>query len=377
MSLFEHHDVLEPLNRNLPLEDKLVFLHDFLRRRYEFIDRVAIALYDPKTDLLKTYVHSSGGDDPLALYQARLEESASLKEIVEVGRPRVVNDLAQLARGEQAHTRRIGAQGYGASYTLPMYRNGGFFGFLFFNSYGKEVFRESVLRDLDLFGHLLALVVINEQEEVRTLVASVKTATSMAQHRDFETGAHLDRMSNYARLIARELAGKYGLSDALVEHIFLFSPLHDIGKIAIPDQILLKNGKLEPEEYEVMKTHAAKGQEIIDTMLENFGFDGMEHIDLLRNIAHYHHEAINGSGYPAGLREEEIPLEARIVAVADVFDALTSRRPYKAPWSNDDAFAFLLKMAGEKFDRECVQALVDSRSEVEEIQVRFQEDRLG
>lgn len=377
MSLFEHQDALETLNRSIPLADKLAFVHDFLRRRYDFIDRVAVALYDAKTDLLKTFVHSSGGDDPLALYQARLAESGSLQELVALGRPRVVNDLALLAGGEKAHTQRIGAQGYGASYTLPLYRNGEFFGFLFFNSYRKGVFRESVLRDLDLFGHLLALVVINEQAEVRTLVASVKTATSMAQHRDFETGAHLDRMSNYARLIARELAGKYGLSDALVEHIFLFSPLHDIGKIAIPDQILLKSGKLDAEEYEVMKTHARKGQEIIDTMLENFGLNGMEHADVLRNIAHHHHEAINGSGYPAGLKGEAVPLEARIVAVADVFDALTSVRPYKEAWGNDDAFAFLGKMAGEKFDRDCVQALVVNRQEVEEIQARFQEDRLG
>lgn len=377
MSLFEHQDALETLNQSLPLVDKLAFVHDFIRRRYDFIDRIAVAVYDPKTDLLKTFVHSSGGDDPLTLYQARLVEARSLQEIVKLGRPRVVNDLALLAGGEKTHTQRIGAQGYGASYTLPLYRNSEFFGFLFFNSYGKDVFRESVLRDLDLIGHLLALVVINEQAEVRTLVASVKTATSMAQHRDFETGFHLDRMSNYARLVAREVAGKYGLSDALVEHIFLFSPLHDIGKIAIPDQILLKQGKLSEEEFEVMKTHSSKGQEIIDTMLENFGLAGMEHVDVLRNIAHYHHEAMNGSGYPSGLKGEAVPLEARIVAVADVFDALTSARPYKAAWSNDDAFAFLVKMAGEKFDQDCVQALIANRQEVEDIQARFQEDRLG
>lgn len=377
MSLFEHHDALETLNRNIPLAEKLAFVHDFLRGRYDFIDRVAVALYDAKTDLLKTFVHSSGADDPLALYQARLAESHSLQEIVHQGRPRVVNDLALLAGGEKAHTKRIGAQGYGASYTLPLYRSGEFFGFLFFNSYGKDVFHEGVLRDLDLFGHLLALVVINEQADVRSLLASVKTATSMAQHRDFETGFHLDRMSNYARLIAREMAEKCGFNDELVEHIYRFSPLHDIGKIAIPDHILLKPGKLSEEEFEVMKTHARKGREIIDTMLENLGLSGMEHADMLRNIAHHHHEAMNGSGYPSGLKGEDVPFEARIVAVADVFDALTSARPYKEAWSNDDAFAFLMKMAGEKFDRDCVQALVANRPEVEDIQTRFQEDRLG
>ena len=174
----------------------------------------------------------------------------------------------------------------------------------------------------------------------------------------------------------KEVAKKYKLNDDLVEHIFLFSSLHDIGKIGISDSILLKAGKLTEAEFDTMKTHASKGGEIIDMMLKNLGFDEFPHAEILRNIALYHHEAINGSGYN-GLIGEEIPVEAKIVAVADVFDALTSVRPYKEAWSNERAFLFLQSMAGTKFDSDCVAALINMRDEVEAIQMRFKEDHIG
>lgn len=374
--MFEHQDVFAALNGKLPLPEKIEFVHGLLKERFGFIDRISVAIYEAKTDLLKTFLHSSGGESPLSLYSAKLADLSSLQEILAVGRPRIVNDLDVFSNGHAEHTRRIAAQKYGSSYTLPMYLNGEFFGFLFFNSYQKNVFDETVLHYLDMVGHLLSLLVIHELATTRSLVGTVKTATDMAQHRDFETGAHLDRMSNYARLVAKEVAKKYQLDDDLVEHIFLFSPLHDIGKIGIPDSILLKPAKLTEEEFETMKAHTVKGGEIIDNMLENLGLNGLPHVEILRNIALHHHEAINGSGYN-GLKDAEIPIEAKIVAVADVFDALTSTRPYKEAWSNDRAFELLQSMAGSKFDRDCVAALVNCRAEIESIQQRFTEDHFG
>ncbi len=178
-------------------------------------------------------------------------------------------------------------------------------------------------------------------------------------------------------MIALELAGKHNLDDDYIEHLFMFSPLHDIGKIGIPDQILLKPGELDAEEREVMNTHTTIGRRMIDDLIENFCLNGLQDIDILRNIAQYHHEAVNGSGHPLGLKGDEIPLEARIVAVADVFDALTSRRPYKAAWSNQKAIEMLQQMAGEQLDRECVQALVSRLDKIEEIQSQFKEDPFG
>ena len=368
-----HQDALEALNRHTPLSEKLKTLHDALTRRFEFIDRVSVAIYDAKTDELKTFIHSSGEDNPLAQYQAKLSEARSLQEIRESGKPRVVNDLTVFAKGPHEHTGRIAAQGYGASYTLPMYFNGDFFGFVFFNSYRTDVFDEEVLHLLDMFAHLISLVVVGELTPLRTLASTIHAARDFANLRDTETGAHLDRMSRYARIIAKELAPKYGFDDEYVEHIFLFSPLHDIGKIGIPDSVLLKAGLLDADEREVMKTHPQKGRQLIDNMLRDFGLESFQYLNILRNIAEHHHETLDGAGYPHSLCGDEIPIESRIVAVADVFDALTSQRPYKEAWSMDDAFQELRKLAGRKLDYDCVEALIKNRAQLEGIRARFQE----
>jgi len=374
--IFFHADTLSGLNEDMPLADKLADVHRFVRGHMPFVARIAVALYDAATDTLKTFAHSSEGANPLPFYESKLGDSASLREIVARRQPRVVNDT-DLYGSEATHSKSIRGSGFGSSYTLPIFRNGEFLGFLFFNAVAKDAFDDGTMHFFDLLGHLLSLLVIDGLATPRALVASVRTATSLAQHRDFETGAHLDRMAYYARIVARAIAPKYGLTDADVEHIFLFAPLHDIGKIAIPDDIMLKAGKLTVPEFEVMKTHTTKGHDIIDDMLGNFHLDSTSHANVLRNIALYHHEAMNGGGYPAGRAGTDIPIEARIVGVADVFDALTSRRPYKEAWSNDDAYQYLIENADSRFDRDCVAALVKHRDEIERIQAQFAEDGRG
>jgi HD-GYP domain-containing protein (c-di-GMP phosphodiesterase class II) len=369
-----HEHALGELNKNIPLSQKLSFIHDVLRKQVPSVDRVSVAVYDPKTDLLKTFIHSSDDTDPLSNYQALLGEVESLKEIAHSGKARVVNDLAALYRGNNEHTRKITQQGYGSSFTLPMYLNGVFFGFVFFNSYERNAFSGGALSSLELYGHLISLTVINELTIIHTMLAAVRTARDMTAHRDVETGAHLDRMSRYARFIAKELAPKYGFTDEYIEHLFLFAPLHDIGKISIPDSILHKQGPLTPEESEIMKRHTQKGREIIDSMLSEFGLNSLPYVEVLRNITEYHHEKIDASGYPHGLRDGAIPIEARIIAVADMFDALTSRRPYKHAWTNNEAFSLLRALGGTKLDTDCINALINQAAKVEKIQAQFTGD---
>jgi HD-GYP domain-containing protein (c-di-GMP phosphodiesterase class II) len=374
---FEHADAFGFLNRNAPLREKIVAAHQAVQQQLPFIARIALTLYDPETRVLRTYLHSSGERDPLQHYQAIIDNAPSLVEILKRGLPRVINSMVTTQHGAREHTRRIGREGYAASYTLPMFNNGNFIGFLFFNSFEAEVFTEPVLHQLDLYGHVISLMVINELSNVRTLSAALKTTGHITHHRDPETGSHLDRMSRYSRLIARALADTHQLDDDYIEHIFMFSPLHDIGKIAIPDSILLKPDRLTEDEMRVMRTHPLRGREIIANLLENFGLENIEHVNMLRNIATYHHEAVNGRGYPDGKSGDDIPLEARIVAVADVFDALTSRRPYKEMWSNERAFDTLRKWAGHQLDQDCVEALLSQREAIEAIQQHFRDSAYG
>lgn len=371
--MFDHEDRLRGLNDPLPLSRKLELLHAEIARRFPFVARLAVATFDPKRRVLKTFL--SSGEGPVR-YEAKLEDAPMLLEILKVGRPRVVNDLRLFAAGSHAHTQAIARQGYGASYTTPIQVQGSFWGFVFMNSVATGCFTEEVLAELDLFAHLTASVVAAEVLAARVLVAAVRTAHSMVHLRDPETGAHLDRMAEFSRVIAQDLAsrGKAALDDEAIERLHLFAPLHDLGKIGIPDRVLLKGAALTSAEREEMMTHSAKGLEMIAKIAENFGLEHVSGMKVLRAVAGSHHEAMDGSGYPAGLKGEEIPLEARIVAVADVFDALTSIRPYKETWPNDEAFAMLGRMAVDKLDRECVDALLRNRERVEEIQRHFREE---
>jgi HD-GYP domain-containing protein (c-di-GMP phosphodiesterase class II) len=374
-SFFPHQDPLSVLGTSAPLERKLRAIHEDLVKLVEAVDRIAVAIYDPATDALKTFIASSEPPNRLTYYEAKLAESPSLAQIVERRQPRLVADLDLFRKGTQLHTRVIRGSGFRSSYTLPIYQNDAFWGFVFFNSLRPDAFGAGQLQILDVYGHLVSTLVASELLQVRVLAAAVRTAHDMVHFRDPETGAHIDRIAHYARLIARQLgaAGTRPLDDRMVERILEFAPLHDIGKIAVPDRILLKPGPLSAEEREEMKRHTTRGLRMIDAIAHNFGLEHLEGLDIMRHVAESHHEAMDGSGYPRGLKDGEIPIEARIVAVADVFDALTSERPYKHAWSNDDAYGLLRKLARDKLDGECVAALLANRAEVEEIQRRFQD----
>ncbi len=375
--MIEHIDSLEDLNKHIPLKEKLVSVHQEIKKNLPFICRIAVAIYDPETRVLRTFIHSSEDDNPLENYHTLLENAPSLKKIIDKRLPRVINNLLTFDTDSKEHSKRIGRAGYAASYTMPIFNDGNFLGFIFFNSRETDVFDEHVLSQVDILGHMISLMIINELSNIQTLTAALRTTGKLTHLRDPETGSHLDRMSRYSQLIASTLADKYNLDDDYIEHIFMFSPLHDIGKIGIPDDILMKPAKLSDVEMEIMKTHSMKGRRIVDEILSNFGLEGIAHINILRNIAEFHHEAVNGSGYPSGKKGTDIPLEARIVAVADIFDALTSKRPYKEAWSNEDAFNSLRELVDEKLDRDCVNALIDNIVEVEKIQEYFQENLYG
>lgn len=175
-------------------------------------------------------------------------------------------------------------------------------------------------------------------------------------YRDAGTSANLERVARVAGVIAEDL----GMFEEEVRMIELAAPLHDIGKIAIPDALLMKPGPLDDEETALMRRHPQIGYELLSGSQNRF-------IQLSATIALYHQERYDGSGYPEGLRGNAIPLEARVVAVADVFDALISRRPYKRAWSLDEAFTYMADNRGVLFDPACVDALLRHRPRVEQL----------
>lgn len=206
----------------------------------------------------------------------------------------------------------------------------------------------------------LALVSIHELKETRLQI--VQRLGMAAEYKDNETGRHVLRMSHYSQIVA--LAA--GFSQTYADDVLNASPMHDIGKIGVPDNVLKKAGKFTDDEWAIMRRHPEIGAEIIG-----------HHASGLLRMAHLmaltHHEKWNGTGYPYQLAGEDIPIEGRIVAIADVFDALTSERPYKKAWTIDDAVAHLKAEAGQHFDPKLIPLFLDHLPEIIAIKERWPE----
>lgn len=201
----------------------------------------------------------------------------------------------------------------------------------------------------------------------------ILSMAELSEFRSEETGYHLKRVSQYTRILARDVADhypQYELTRSGAEEISLVSPLHDIGKVAIPDRILHKPDKLTAEEWETMKTHAAIGGNLLRKIYDK---TGSPYLWFAYEIAMYHHERWDGGGYPEGLRGEDIPISARIMAIADVYDALTSERCYKAAFSHEKTRAILLEEAGTHFDPLLIESFLRQEKAWLDVKKRFRD----
>ncbi len=198
----------------------------------------------------------------------------------------------------------------------------------------------------------------------------------LAESRDPETGAHLERVQQYVQVLARELAvdGPYTaqIDAEFIRLMHQTSPLHDIGKVGIPDCVLLKPGRLSDSEFEIMKSHTTIGEETLNAALTRF--PGTRFLEMARDIAGSHHERWDGSGYPRRLKGEDIPLCGRIMAVADVFDALTSKRVYKEAFTFEIASSLIQKDSGTHFDPAIVRAFIARQDAFRAIRDRYREN---
>ncbi|MGN0696272.1 MAG: HD domain-containing phosphohydrolase [Oscillospiraceae bacterium] len=267
---------------------------------------------------------------------------------------------------------------------------------------GSRVYRPSITKITDnkdkkhINGYVIRATDVTEQQRnlelinnyQRNLERDVKEKTArilkmqeqtifsfatLVESRDSITGEHVRRTSEYVEVLAREMKsrGMYPrvITTAYLEQLRMAAPLHDIGKIKIPDSILKKPGKLSPEEFEIMKSHTVEGGRIIEDTLKEI--EGDSFYGVAKEVAVYHHEKWNGTGYPYGTKGEEIPISARIMAVADFFDALTSARSYKKAYSASKAYQILMEESGKSFDPKVVDCFMRSRGEIEKILVKY------
>ncbi|MGP2658122.1 HD domain-containing phosphohydrolase [Malaciobacter sp. WC5094] len=237
----------------------------------------------------------------------------------------------------------------------------------------STLFKARVLNLLNLYKNTLLL-----EDKAKLLEEEVLKATKKlidrehetlsilgktAEYKDPETASHVSRVAHYSKMLARE----YGLSPKEQDIIYFASPFHDLGKVGIEDDILLKPGKLDNNEFETMKTHPSIGYEILKN-------SNSEYLQAGAIIAITHHEKFDGSGYPKGLKGEDIHIYGRIVAIVDVFDALTSHRPYKKAWSFDNALNLLIEEKGKHFDPKIIDLFIENIDEVKDIYNSFKEE---
>ena len=217
-----------------------------------------------------------------------------------------------------------------------------------------------------------------EQEVVASQDATIMAFCSLAEARDYETGNHIRRTQNYVRLLAEHLSRNARfepeLGPEVIELLYKSAPLHDVGKVAIPDAVLLKPSRLGPEEWEVMKLHTTYGRDAIVNAEKTLGRHEGSFLRYAREIAYGHHEKWDGTGYPQGLAGEAIPLSARIMAIADVYDALISRRVYKPAFPHDKALAMIADGRGHHFDPTLVDVFMKVSDEVRDIARHFADE---
>lgn len=360
------------LDQRQPIQDRLRWVHERLQAIDGRLERLAFALYQPRNDLLSTFVSHNGRGPNLSFYDAPLAGIPSLQSLASARRSRVIDDMQAELPTDSAHSRWLLQHGWRSSYTVPLFREEHLLGFLFLNGFEPGLFTPQLRQQIDPHLELLGAVLNQELSTGDSLRVAVQLALRLTGLRDPETGAHVERVSLYSRLIAMELGKRHALRSDFAEDIYLFAALHDVGKVGIADEILLKPGPLNPEERREMELHVERGSELIEEMLSGLRLVADPKVAMLRHVVAGHHEKLDGSGYPLGLTAEEISMEARIVAVADIYDALSNVRPYKPALPMQEVELIMQGMADRgQIDPECLEILLESREQRQAIAAAY------
>jgi len=376
-------ELINNMNQDISFEGILRYIYDNFS---EFIpyEHIGIALLKDDGETVEASFGISDGltkDLPKKLLgiKARLEET-SLRDVVKKGKPRVINDLESYTKNRDADYNKILIEtGIKSSITLPLILNNKPVGIIFFSSTKRNIYNE---QHIDFLSTLSSSIAISLNKTIfidELIYSAILALAKLAESRDEYTGDHLERMKKYSAKITEFLLEDNIYSDEIsvgfVKEIERFSPMHDIGKVGVSDEILLKRGKLTEQEFEEMKKHTIYGAEVLKAAEKHMKKRENGIFQMGIEIAEYHHERWDGTGYPHRKAGNDIPLSARIVAVADVFDALTSERPYKKAFSFDESLNKILEGKGKHFDPNIVDSLIKHKDEIYELYNSFQNNK--
>lgn len=351
--------LIENVNQNVSFQEVLEFIYDTFSVYIPY-SYIGIALLKENDTVLEA---SYGiGGQKLSGLMDKLEgmrvdiDKTSLVDILNNNQARIINDYQGFMKDREIrdYSRHLLDAGIRSSITLPLTSNEKQLGLIFFSSTRKNVYNHSHLAFLQTIANSIGISFEKSIFIDQLLYSSILAMARLTEARDEDTGDHLERIKHYTRTVALWLreAGHHRdiLTQGYIDDLARFSPLHDIGKVGIRDGILLKPGKLTTEEFEEMKKHTDYGANVLNVAEQQMKQAGRSLFKIGIEIVSAHHEKWNGSGYPRGLKGEEIPLAARIVAIADVFDALTSKRPYKEEFSFSEAIRIMTNGRGSHFD---------------------------
>ncbi|MDH5785180.1 MAG: HD domain-containing protein [Chromatiales bacterium] len=362
----------ERINSASTVEESLRFVFDEFRSLLP-LQWVGMLTRDASGELLVLDRCYAEGKKVAAEGESFAAEGSLLIQALEQGKPLQLDDLVTVAsENPQAQfASRLREAGYHSALIYPLGGKGEWSALLVFAAQESGAYNRDHLELLDNIagqvGNSFERTVVTEN----LVISAISGLAKLAESRDPETGDHLLRMARYSAIIAEEMrregpyAGK--IDGDLVRDILRFAPMHDIGKVGIEDRILLKPSQLDGDERREMELHPLIGAEVLRRCDAQMKAVGHSMFQIGIEIAEAHHEKFDGSGYPHGLKGEDIPLTARIVAAADVFDALTSRRPYKEAWSVESALKVMADEAGKHFDPEVVAALMRAQAKIKDV----------
>lgn len=372
-------ELISNLNKGVSFDGILNYIYSSFS---EFIpySHIGIALLKDDEKILEA---SYGISDPaldelpkkLAGIKAEVSKT-SLGNIIENGTPRVINDLEKYTKNKDTEYNLILMQhGIKSSITLPLKINQKPVGIIFFSSIYKNTYKQEHISFLEILSDSIAIS-LNKNIFIDELLYSTLLALAkMAEARDEDTGDHLDRMKKYSVKIAECLLEDHKFEDVItlsfIKNIERFSPMHDIGKVGIRDGILLKPGQLTDEEFAEMKKHTTYGTEVLRIAEGNIKKQSYSMFKMGIEITENHHEKWNGTGYPNKKSGNDIPLSARIVAVADVLDALTSKRPYKKAFPFENSLRLIVEGKGNHFDPTIIDTIIKHKDDIYELFMSF------